>query len=256
MPARSAISIKIHPLWWRLYPKLRPTSKKQRRNGLDARKIWASGGNPFALSTEKQIAVWDLMRTYYPKARISTYAIISDSKHKSVEEICKIKAHGLDEIMIGIETGDDEVLSLVNKGYTSEEIIEAGLPYEVIFLSGLGGRGYGLGHAQKSADILNQLHLDRILIAGLTLFPDTPLMKDVRSGVFKEATEERVLELKEFLTRLKNPTLIDATNASIITPIYGRIPEEKDKMIAQLDAIFIRYGEAGLRQARESLPAS
>ena len=47
-------------------------------------------------------------------------------------------------------------------------------------------------------------------------------MKDVRSGVFKEATEEeRVLELKEFLTRLKNPTLI----ASIITPIYGRIPE-------------------------------
>ena len=41
-------------------------------------------------------------------------------------------------------------------------------------------------------------------------------MKDVRSGVFKEATEEeRVLELKEFLTRLKNPTLIDATNASI-----------------------------------------
>ena len=60
------------------------------------------------------------MRTYYPKARISTYAIISDFKHKSVEEICKIKAHGL-------------------KGCTSEEIIEAGLPYEVIFFSGLGG---------------------------------------------------------------------------------------------------------------------
>ena len=79
------------------------------------------------------------MRTYYPKARISTYAIISDFKHKSVEEICKIKAHGLDEIMIGIESGDDEVLSFVNKGCTSEEIIEAGLPYEVIFFSGLGG---------------------------------------------------------------------------------------------------------------------
>lgn len=80
------------------------------------------------------------MRTYYPKARISTYAIISDFKHKSVEEICKIKAHGLDEIMIGIESGDDEVLSFVNKGCTSEEIIEAGLPYEVIFFSGLGAR--------------------------------------------------------------------------------------------------------------------
>ena len=74
-----------------------------------------------------------------PITRISTYAINSDFKHKSVEEICKIKAHGLDEIMIGIESGDDEVLSFVNKGCTSEEIIEAGLPYEVIFFSGLGG---------------------------------------------------------------------------------------------------------------------
>ncbi|WP_255345414.1 radical SAM protein [Acidaminococcus sp. BV3L6] len=120
--------------------------KEAKEKWPEARKIWASGGNPFALSTEKQIAVWDLMRTYYPKARISAYAIISDFKHKSVEEICKIKAHGLDEIMIGIESGDDEVLSFVNKGCTSEEIIEAGckmdeagLPYEVVFLSGLGG---------------------------------------------------------------------------------------------------------------------
>lgn len=120
--------------------------KEAKEKWPDARKIWASGGDSFALSTEKQIAVWDLMRTYYPKARISAYAIISDFKHKSVEEICKIKAHGLDEIMIGIESGDDEVLSFVNKGCTSEEIIEAGckmdeagLPYEVVFLSGLGG---------------------------------------------------------------------------------------------------------------------
>lgn len=57
------------------------------------------------------------------------------------------------------------------------------------------------------------------------------------------------------MTRLKNLTLIDVANASIITPIYGRIPEEKDKMIAQLAAIFSRYGEKGLRQARECLSA-
>lgn len=78
----------------------------------------------------------------------------------------------------------------------------------------------------------------------------------MKAPSFFEATEsERVLEWKEFLTRLKNPTLIDAANASIITPIYGRIPEEKDKMIAQLAAIFSHYGEKGLRQARECLSA-
>lgn len=44
--------------------------KEAKEKWPDARKIWASGGDSFALSTEKQIAVWDLMRTYYPKARI------------------------------------------------------------------------------------------------------------------------------------------------------------------------------------------
>ena len=78
----------------------------------------------------------------------------------------------------------------------------------------------------------------------------------MKAPSFFEATEsERVLEWKEFLTRLWNPTLLDAANASIITPNYGRIPEEKDKMIAPLTAIFSHYGEKGLRQARESLSA-
>ena len=30
------------------------------------RKIWANGGNPFVMSTEKQIRVWELIKRYYP----------------------------------------------------------------------------------------------------------------------------------------------------------------------------------------------
>lgn len=63
--------------------------KEAKEKWPDARKIWASGGDSFALSTEKQIAVWDLMRTYYPKARISTYAIISDLSTKASKRFAK-----------------------------------------------------------------------------------------------------------------------------------------------------------------------
>jgi len=130
------------------------------------------------------------------------------------------------------------------------------MPYEVIFLSGLGGKGYGLDHAKKTAAVFNQLHPDRILIAGLTIFPDTPLMKDVRIGEFQEATEgERILELKEFLKDLTIETLIDATNASIITAIYGQIPARKQEMIDRLQAVYDTYGEQGLRHMRDSLGA-
>lgn len=71
--------------------------KEAKQQWPDAKDIWASGGNPFVLSTEKQIAVWDLMKKYYPDARISTYATISDFKNKTVDDIKRIKEHGLDE---------------------------------------------------------------------------------------------------------------------------------------------------------------
>lgn len=122
--------------------------KEAKQQWPDAKDIWASGGNPFVLSTEKQIAVWDLMKKYYPDARISTYATISDFKNKTVDDIKRIKEHGLDEIMIGIETGDDEVLQFVNKGYTAQDILdagrkmdEAGITYRMIYLGGLAGKG-------------------------------------------------------------------------------------------------------------------
>ena len=89
------------------------------------RKIWANGGNPFVMSTEKQIRVWELIKRYYPEARVSTYAIITDFRNKTVDDIRRIKASGLDDLVIGIESGDDEVLEAVDKGYKSDEIIEA-----------------------------------------------------------------------------------------------------------------------------------
>jgi len=86
-------------------------------------------------------------------------------KRKSVEDIKRIKEHGLDEIMIGIETGDDDVLKFVNKGYTAQDIIdaghkmdEAGITYRMIYLGGLAGKGKLAESAKKSAAVFNQIH--------------------------------------------------------------------------------------------------
>lgn len=230
--------------------------------GIPFPRIWLQGADPFLLRFDRLKRIAELIHTYLPFVKsIGGYGRVDSLRNKTAEQLRELKDLGYSGIVFGIESGDEKILSYMNKGYHADEIVpqlskmdEAGLPYEVIFLSGLGGRGYGLGHAQKTAKALNQLHPDRILIAGLTIFPDTPLMKDVRSGEFQEATEgERILELQEFIRCLQIPTLIDATNASIITTIYGRIPEQKQEMFDRLQAIYDRYGEQGLRQVRESL---
>lgn len=230
--------------------------------GMAFPRIWLQGADPFLLSFSRLKRIANLIHKYLPFVKtIGGYGRIDSLKNKTVEQLKELKELGYSGIVFGVESGDDKILKFMNKGYKANEIVpqlskmdEAGLPYEVIFLSGLGGKGYGLDHAKKTAAVFNQLHPDRVLIAGLTIFPDTPLMQDVRKGTFVEATEgERVLELTEFLKDLNIDTLVDTTNASIITTIYGRVPERKANMISRLQYIYDTYGEQGLRHQRDSL---
>lgn len=232
--------------------------------GMAFPRIWLQGADPFLLSFSRLKRIANLIHKYLPFVKsIGGYGRIDSLKNKTVEQLKELKELGYSGIVFGVESGDDRILKFMNKGYKADEIVPqlskmdaAGLNYEVIFLSGLGGKGYGLDHARKTAAVFNQLHPDRVLIAGLTIFPDTPLMQDVRKGTFVEATEgERVLELTEFLKDLNIDTLVDATNASIITTFYGRVPERKANMISRLQYIYDTYGEQGLRNRRDSLGA-
>ena len=238
--------------------------KEAKEKWPDARKIWASGGDSFALSTEKQIAVWDLMRTYYPKARISTYAIISDFKNKSVDEIRKIKAHGLDEIMIGIETGDDEVLSFVNKGYTSEEIIEAGhkmdeagITYRMIYLGGLAGRDKLVESARRTASVLNQIHPYYMMLTNLTVLPGTKLYQQREQGIWTESSEkERIEEIRELIRELTIPITINSGTSTSSVVFEVTLPQDREAILAELDRTLARFDdtmETALHQWRSRM---
>jgi hypothetical protein len=106
------------------------------------------------------------------------------------------------------------------------------------FLGGLGGHGYGLRHAQKSARVINQLAPTMIYASELTIFPDTPLMKEVKAGTFVEATEtERMDEMAEFLRCTTIPTVFKAEHVTMLFPIRGNLPEDKPRMLNEIGQI-------------------
>lgn len=240
--------------------------KEAKREWPNAKSIWASGGNPFVLSTEKQIAVWDLMKKYYPDARISTYATISDFKQKSVEDIKKIKAHGLDEIMIGIETGDDDVLSFVNKGYTAQDILdagkkmdEAGITYRMIYLGGLAGKGKLVESAKKSAQIFNQIHPYYMMLTNVSVLLGTKLYNQMQAGEWTEATEkERIEEIRTLIAELNIPITINSGTSTSSVRFEVTLPQEKEQILSELDKTIDQFDEqteAALAQWRHSMRA-
>ena len=225
-------------------------------------RLYLQGADPFLLSYAKLQRIADLIHEYLPSVQsIGGYGRVDSVKNKSVEQLKKLKEAGYDMIVFGIESGDDVVLDRMNKGYHAQDIVEqlskmteAGLRYSVIFLGGLGGHGYGPDHARKTAKVLNQLTPTRVLASGLTLFPDTPLMKEVKEGKFVEATEtEKIEELIEFVTGLEISTILDATNVSILSPVYGNLPEDKPKILDKLRNMLEMQGEDALRYRRTHL---
>lgn len=144
--------------------------------GMAFPRIWLQGADPFLLSFSRLKRIANLIHKYLPFVKsIGGYGRIDSLKNKTVEQLKELKELGYSGIVFGVESGDDRILKFMNKGYKADEIVPqlskmdaAGLNYEVIFLSGLGGKGYGLDHARKTAAVFNQLHPDRVLIAGRT----------------------------------------------------------------------------------------
>lgn len=121
--------------------------------------------NPLALSFDRLMPRLELIKKYLPELEhMYTATRVSDIKNKTVEQLRKLKDIGVNEISLGVESGDDWTLKRINKGYTSQDIQEqchkleeAGIQYWVTFLNGVAGREHSHEHAVNSAKIFNQL---------------------------------------------------------------------------------------------------
>lgn len=212
--------------------------------GWNFERIYLQGADPFILSYEKLAKVAELIHKYLPYVKsIGGYARVDNVKNKTVEELRKLHEMGYSNFYFGNESGDDYILKKMNKGYEAKVVVEmlskldeAGMPYIMNFLGGLGGHGYGLDHALKSADVINQLHPSMVYASELTLFPDTPLSRDLKAGKFIEATEqERFEELKALIDAINIPTVFKAEHVTMPAPIRGTLPQDKAEIIEYLD---------------------
>lgn len=198
-----------------------------------ARRIFLTGANPFAMSYENLKLRALITREYLIKCQsIAMFASIRDIKSKEVWQLQKLRAMGINGLSIGIESGDDEVLSLVNKGYTSNDILEqcqkldkAGIEYYFVYMTGLAGKGNGKRNAINSADIFNQLNPYLISIDSLTIFNDTYIHQMVKDGKFILAEEkERISELQTLIENLQIRVHILADTVSNFYPFTAHLP--------------------------------
>ncbi|WP_455672534.1 radical SAM protein [Phocaeicola sp.] len=227
-----------------------------------ARRVFLTGANPFALSYNRLLDLGLLIRKYLPYCEtIGTFSRIADIKQKSIEELKNLRHLGFDGISIGTESGDDETLARMNKGNTASDILEqcqkleeANIRYNLVYLTGLAGKGKGHQNALNTAAIFNQLHPFTINFVSLTLFPESELYQEMKEGKYIEETEqERLLELRTFISALNIRTTLLGNTVSNAIPFIGMIPNDKARILKELNVTIKQISESELRQYREDI---
>jgi radical SAM superfamily enzyme YgiQ (UPF0313 family) len=208
-------------------------------------RLFLADGDVLILSQKRLVQLFRKIHQYLPWIkRISLYGNARAVRNKSRNELLELKSMGLDRVYIGLESGCDTILQYVKKGETGEtmtaagrKIRESGIFLSVTTLLGLGGVALSSEHAIQTADVLNKMAPNQI--AALTLIPlkNTALGKEVAAGTFILPNATQILhELKQLISHLEGVTCqFHANHASSYLPLAGRLPRDKDSLLASID---------------------
>ncbi len=215
--------------------------------GFESRRIFLCDGDPLVTAFDRLVTIFDLINSRFPDLnRIGAYANARSLLLRTPEEMNILRAKKLKIIYLGLESGDDEILSRVKKGATADEMVsaaarvkEAGIKLSVMALNGIAGTDLSVRHAEKTGKILSLMDADYISLLTVMPVPGTAFYDDVSSGRLKLPEPMDILrEIKVMLENLETERgLFFANHASNYLPLQGKLPGEKEKMIELLNSV-------------------
>ncbi len=187
--------------------------------------------------------------------RITSYARAKTIYRKTIEELKDIRAAGLNRLHVGLESGDDELLKLIDKGVTAEQHIiagrkakEAGIEFSVYVMPGLGGSTRSEQHAKNTARVLNEINPQYIRLRPFVPRPNTPLFDEYqREELWISSPRERLGELKTMIAGLTVTSRIcfdhmmngwrKESGELLFTQDYEgyKFPEEKEEVLGLIE---------------------
>ena len=176
--------------------------------------------------------------------RVGAYANCKSIKMKTLDELKALKVHGLGILYMGLETGDDVTLKKINKGATSEEMIQMGIKaraadmkLSITLLLGIAGKKRSQIHARETGRVLSAIDPEYVGALTLMLIPGTPLNQDYVDGKFPLLKPDEMLnELKSMIAATDlSKGLFHANHASNYLPIKARLPKDKVVTLRLID---------------------
>jgi len=214
-----------------------------RQYGKGVEKIFLLDSNAMIIKTPELLRIVKKCYETFPSLKqVACYACCEDILRKTDKELVDLRGAGLNLVFVGLESGDQEVLNLINKGATVEKQIEAvikannaGIQTSVTVILGLGGKRLSEQHAVNTGKAVTEMNPSFFAALTLMVVPGTVLDEMVKRGEFELVTDPLDM-LKEVELIIKNmdapgPVVFRTNHASNYLPLRGVLPGDKERLL-------------------------
>jgi coproporphyrinogen III oxidase-like Fe-S oxidoreductase len=222
----------------------------------NANKVFLADGDALALPTDHLAKLLRLLKTSFPRlTRVSLYATAQNFLEKCIDELKELRAGGLSLAYFGIETGNDALLSKMDKGVNADQMIEAlhraheaNIKISATVILGIAGEKYTREHIHDTAKLINAAPITYLstLQLGLEEGVKERFLKAFDS--FTPLNDIQILHEQRELISLINPSqkiIFRSNHASNALHLSGTLPKDSEKLMAQIDEA-LKAGEGAL----------
>ncbi len=220
-------------------------------------RVFLADGDAMARKSGDLIKILEHIKKTIPECeRVTSYATPQSLLFtKTEDELSALRQAGLAMVYVGLESGSERILKLMDKRVTPMQTAEAcikaknaGIAVSVTAISGLGGRELSNEHAVETGRVLSVIKPEYIGLLTLMVEDGTPLADWVRDGSFELLNANEVLT--ETRTMLENTdsegSVFRMNHASNYLALKGVLNADTPRLLGEIDSAL--SGKRGLRQ--------
>ncbi len=208
---------------------------------LMVQRVFLADGDALVYPQAGLLEILDQLATYFPNlTRVASYASPNSLTTKSVAQLKILREKKLRILYFGLESGDDQTLGLINKGFDSETMLSlcqkpqaAQIKLSVTAILGLAGRERSQEHAQATADWITRLSPEYFSL--LTMFRRH---NDAHFNLIEQLSNGEVVQEAFNIVRqlAPNKTILRSNHVSNILNLAGSYPKDRERIIAQVES--------------------
>jgi len=211
------------------------------------KRIFLQDANALALRADELIDVLRYIKTKIPSVEsVTCYARSKTCSQRSLEELKEIKDAGLSKCFVGIESGSDELLSLMKKGVSYAEHLEggrnmkeAGIEMAAFVMPGLAGNSPSKSreHIEKTVELLNAIQPAEIRVRSIAILENSQLYQLYQNGEHLPATEDTMIhELQMLLEGIDYGCEFETYQmTNVLFNVKEPLPEQRSQLLEMIN---------------------